>query len=195
MCPPCLREFLAVSGAYDLCMWEILGPALLWSTFDSSTPGGQEDKRTSALDQGSWFYFSAEWHTRAVANSSTYSRPWTSFPSFLDSYLLKVGLFCAYPRPSKAFIPSDTAFLNFADEKRFWNSELAAITNFTRNSLNEWLFPGDFLSVSRWAPFVAHILRVFSFLGNPGQHDSVGESAKDEGQRQSSAWCRGLIRA
>ena len=35
----------------------------------------------------------------------------------------------------------------------------------------------------------------FSLLGNPGELESVGEFTKVEGRKQSSAWCRGLIRA
>ena len=45
------------------------------------------------------------------------------------------------------------------------------------------------LSVSRWAPFVALILRVFCLVRNPVEFDSVTEI---EGQTQSSAQCRGL---
>ena len=37
---------------------------------------------------------------------------------------------------------------------------------------------------SGWAPFVTHILRVFSLLGNPAELDSVGEFTKIEGRKQ-----------
>ena len=50
-------------------------------------------------------------------------------------------------------------------------------------------------SVSRWAFFVTHKLRIFFLLGKPGELDSVGEFTEIEGRKQSSAWCRGLIRA
>ena len=45
------------------------------------------------------------------------------------------------------------------------------------------------LSVSRWALFVALILRVFCLVRNPAELDSVTEI---EGQTRSSEWCRGL---
>ena len=44
------------------------------------------------------------------------------------------------------------------------------------------------LSVSRWAPFVAHILRVVSLVRNPAELDRVGEFTEVEGQTWSSAW-------
>ena len=41
------------------------------------------------------------------------------------------------------------------------------------------------LSVSRWAPSVTHILRVFSLLGNPRELDSVGAFTKIEGESRA----------
>ena len=48
------------------------------------------------------------------------------------------------------------------------------------------------LSVSRWAPFVAHILRVFRLVRNPVDVDRLGEFTEIEGPKRCSAWCRGL---
>ena len=39
---------------------------------------------------------------------------------------------------------------------------------------------------------MAHMLRFFSVVRSPVELDSVGEFTEIEGQKRSSAWCRGI---
>ena len=43
-------------------------------------------------------------------------------------------------------------------------------------------------SVSRWAPFLAHLLRFFPLMRNPVEIDSVCQFTEHQGPKWSSVW-------